>query len=63
MKSAKNAIEETGAEKVIIGMPHRARLNVLANVVREPAEIFFLNFKELCHKQTKKKIDMMIQAM
>jgi len=39
MKSVMDAIEETGAEKAIIGMPHRGRLNVLANVVRKPAEI------------------------
>lgn len=44
MKSAMDAIEETGAEKAIIGMPHRGRLNVLANVVRKPMEIIFAEF-------------------
>jgi 2-oxoglutarate dehydrogenase E1 component len=44
MKSVTDAIEETGAEKTIIGMPHRGRLDILANVVRKPAEIIFANF-------------------
>lgn len=44
MKSAIDAIVETGAEKAIIGMPHRGRLNVLANVVRKPMEIIFAEF-------------------
>ena len=45
MKSVMDAIEETGAEKAIIGMPHRGRLNVLANVVRKPTEIIFAEFQ------------------
>ena len=44
MKSCMDALVETGTEKVIIGMPHRGRLNVLANVVRKPVEIIFAEF-------------------
>ena len=44
MKSVMDAIEQTRAEKSIIGMPHRGRLNVLANVFRKPAEIIFAEF-------------------
>ena len=47
MKSVTDAIEETGAEKTNIGMPHRGRLDILANVVRKPAEIIFANFKRV----------------
>lgn len=35
---------ELGAEKVIIGMPHRGRLNVLANIVHKPLEQIFSEF-------------------
>ena len=47
MKSVTDAIEETGAEKTNIGMPHRGRLDILANVIRKPAEIIFANFKRV----------------
>jgi len=36
---------ELGVEEVVIGMPHRGRLNVLSNVVRKPMEIIFKEFK------------------
>jgi len=36
MKVAMDACVEHGAEKAVIGMPHRGRLNMLANVVRKP---------------------------
>jgi 2-oxoglutarate dehydrogenase E1 component len=38
MKVALDACLEHGAEKAVIGMPHRGRLNMLANVVRKPLE-------------------------
>lgn len=41
MKTCIDALSAGGAEKVIIGMPHRGRLNVLANVVRKPLETIF----------------------
>jgi 2-oxoglutarate dehydrogenase E1 component len=33
-----DTLKDKGAEKIIIGMPHRGRLNVLANVVHKPLE-------------------------
>ena len=30
---------EQGVREVVIGMPHRGRLNTLANVVRKPKEV------------------------
>lgn len=38
-----------GVESVDIGMPHRGRLNVLANVMRKPLEEMLY---EVTHKQT-----------
>ena len=41
MKAMIDHITELGAEVMVIGMPHRGRLNVLGNVVRKPlAQIF-----------------------
>lgn len=45
MKSCMDALVENGGEKVIIGMPHRGRLNMLANVVRKPLETIFAEFQ------------------
>lgn len=45
MKSCMDALVQSGTETVIIGMPHRGRLNVLANVVRKPVEIIFAEFQ------------------
>ena len=44
LKSTIHQLVEDGVEKVIIGMPHRGRLNVLANVVRKPLETIFAEF-------------------
>ena len=35
---------ELGVENVVIGMPHRGRLNVLANVMRKPMAQIFTEF-------------------
>jgi len=44
MKVAMDACVEHGAEKAVIGMPHRGRLNMLANVVRKPLPQLFAEF-------------------
>jgi 2-oxoglutarate dehydrogenase E1 component len=36
---------QLGVEEIVLGMPHRGRLNVLSNVVRKPMEIIFKEFK------------------
>ena len=45
MKVAMDACVAGGCEKAIIGMPHRGRLNMLANVVRKPLETIFAEFQ------------------
>ncbi|KNC81576.1 2-oxoglutarate dehydrogenase, mitochondrial [Sphaeroforma arctica JP610] len=43
----KHAIDvggDLGVERVVIGMPHRGRLNVLGNVVKKPLEKIFAEF-------------------
>lgn len=35
---------ELGVERIIIGMPHRGRLNVLNNVLKKPLEAIFNEF-------------------
>lgn len=44
MKACIDKLKADGAHKVIIGMPHRGRLNMLANVVRKPTETIFAEF-------------------
>jgi len=37
---------ETGAEEVVMGMAHRGRLNVLANILRKPYQTIFHEFED-----------------
>ena len=37
---------ETGAEEVVMGMAHRGRLNVLANILRKPYAMIFNEFED-----------------
>jgi len=36
-----------GVESFVMGMPHRGRLNVLANVCRKPLNVMFTQFSSL----------------
>ena len=45
MKACIDTLLEHGAHKCIFGMPHRGRLNMLANVVRKPTETIFAEFQ------------------
>ncbi|XP_021944060.1 2-oxoglutarate dehydrogenase, mitochondrial isoform X2 [Folsomia candida] len=47
MKQIIDRSTEFGVESVIMGMPHRGRLNVLANVCRKPLEQIFSQFAAL----------------
>ncbi|KAJ3192839.1 2-oxoglutarate dehydrogenase E1 component [Irineochytrium annulatum] len=44
MKSLIDRSVELGVNSVVMGMPHRGRLNVLSNVVRKPNESIFSEF-------------------
>lgn len=44
MKSIIDTVSSCGVDTVIMGMPHRGRLNVLANVTRKPLEEIFCEF-------------------
>lgn len=45
LKEAIDRASELGAHSFIIGMPHRGRLNVLANVMRKPMKTIFSEFQ------------------
>lgn len=47
MKAIIDKSSELGVESIIMGMPHRGRLNVLANVCRKPLEQIFSQFNGL----------------
>ncbi|CAO3575888.1 unnamed protein product [Absidia cylindrospora] len=44
MKALIDRSVDLGVESIVIGMPHRGRLNVLSNVVRKPNESIFNEF-------------------
>ena len=44
MKALIDRSAELGTESIVIGMPHRGRLNILANVMRKPMEQVFSEF-------------------
>lgn len=47
MKTVIDKSTELGVESVVMGMPHRGRLNVLANVCRKPLHQLFTQFAGL----------------
>lgn len=44
MQQMIDVLTEKGCEAVVIGMPHRGRLNVLANIIHKPLEHIFAEF-------------------
>ena len=48
MKQVIDKSTELGVESVVMGMPHRGRLNVLANVCRKPLEQILTQFAGTC---------------
>ena len=47
MKEVIDVSTRLGVESIIMGMPHRGRLNVLANVCRKPLNQIFTQFAGL----------------
>jgi len=45
LKDAIDRASELGAHSFVIGMPHRGRLNILANVMRKPMPLIFAEFQ------------------
>ncbi|GKZ01039.1 hypothetical protein MPSEU_001055300 [Mayamaea pseudoterrestris] len=45
LKDGIDRASELGAHSFVIGMPHRGRLNVLANVIRKPMPLIFSEFQ------------------
>ena len=45
LKSTLDECQKQGAEKAVFGMPHRGRLNFLANVVHKPLATIFAEFQ------------------
>ena len=44
LKVSFDKLVEQGVTKIVLGMPHRGRMNVLGNVVRKPLEQIFNEF-------------------
>lgn len=44
VKALIDTASDLGVNSIVIGMPHRGRLNVLANVVRKPLKVIFNDF-------------------
>lgn len=45
LKISFDKLVEHGVSKIVLGMPHRGRMNVLGNVVRKPLEQIFNEFQ------------------
>lgn len=56
MKVSMDALVANGGEKAVIGMPHRGRLNMLANVVRKPLETIFAEFQGVMPDQNENDV-------
>lgn len=50
MKEMFDRSSDLGVESIVIGMPHRGRLNVLGNVVRKPLRQIFSEFDKKKHE-------------
>lgn len=50
LKDAIDRASELGAHSFVLGMPHRGRLNVLANVMRKPMPLIFSEFQGTNYK-------------
>ena len=55
LKDAIDRASELGAHSFVIGMPHRGRLNVLANVMRKPMPLIFAEFQGTHYDVDEKK--------
>jgi 2-oxoglutarate dehydrogenase E1 component len=50
LKDAIDLASELGAHSFVLGMPHRGRLNILANVMRKPMPLIFAEFQGIHYK-------------